>query len=84
MKLTLNLKSNPLLTRLPSFSNTPPSKGSRFKIVCMYGTGVPTERKFFYKDFVHTGKNGSNRFLFDAEVNAKDVGISQGALLADG
>ncbi|KAI8819358.1 Phospholipid:diacylglycerol acyltransferase [Fimicolochytrium jonesii] len=61
--------TNPLLTPLPKF-------GKNFKIVCLYGTGLQTERKYFYKLETPSDGTRSNNDTFPEEGNA-DMHIDQ-------
>ncbi|KAI9090481.1 Lecithin:cholesterol/phospholipid:diacylglycerol acyltransferase, partial [Phlyctochytrium arcticum] len=61
--------TNPLVAPLPSF-------GPHFKIYCLYGTGLPTERKYFYRT--------DGEIEVDTGYTDRDLGIISGVQMAEG
>ncbi|KAJ3194604.1 hypothetical protein HDU67_004662, partial [Dinochytrium kinnereticum] len=71
---------NPLLCPLPHISDLR-DKASRFKIICEYGVGIPTERKYFYADY---GEDpAGERYLIDTSLQ-DPPNVVNGVLLTDG
>ncbi|KAI8846671.1 Lecithin:cholesterol acyltransferase-domain-containing protein [Chytridium lagenaria] len=71
---------NPLLCPLPQVAKRD-DESSRFKIVCEYGVGIPTERKYFYADY---GEDPSDeRYLIHTGLQDEKK-VVNGVLLSDG
>ncbi|KAI9202260.1 Lecithin:cholesterol acyltransferase-domain-containing protein [Polychytrium aggregatum] len=82
--------SNPLMAPLPRTK-------ADFRLYCMYGVGLKTERKYFYKFeqrslkddalaqcLAHTPKDCNSSYVLDYTVNDRELSIENGFQLSDG
>mmetsp|Transcript_35070 Transcript_35070/g.70894 ORF Transcript_35070/g.70894 Transcript_35070/m.70894 type:complete len:705 (-) Transcript_35070:2760-4874(-) len=78
---------NPIATPLP--------KAPSMKIYCMYGTGIATERAYFYKNVCGKAESGDNistcdssptdpQFALDSSAQDIDFNITHGVKFSDG
>ncbi|KAJ3126664.1 hypothetical protein HK101_005719 [Irineochytrium annulatum] len=71
---------NPLLCPLPRVKDRK-EEGKKFKIVCEYGVGIPTERKYFFADY--GGPDASERYFIHQQHQEPGL-VENGVLLTDG